>query len=127
MLGALARLGLLELAGPDRATATLLAINVVGSGLLGILVGSVTGRHPWLRPFAGTGVLGGFTTYSAAVAATVELADGASWLGPAIYLAGGILVSVLAAAAGLALGESLRRRRRPAAGRAPAPVEESAP
>ena len=63
----------------------------------------------------------------AAVVVTVELADGASWLGPAIYLASGVLASVLAAAAGLALGESLRRRRRPAAGRAPASVDESAP
>lgn len=70
-------------------------------------------------------MLGGFTTYSAAVAATVELAeDGA--LASGGYLALSLLASILAAALGLALGESVRRRRR-AAGHASGSPEELAP
>jgi CrcB protein len=46
--------------------ATLL-INVVGCALIGILmvlVSEVWTRHRLLRPFLGTGILGGFTTFS---------------------------------------------------------------
>ncbi|MGW7684078.1 fluoride efflux transporter CrcB [Kribbella sp. NPDC054772] len=44
-----------------------LLINVVGCGLIGILMVVVTDvltRQRLLRPFLGTGVLGGFTTFS---------------------------------------------------------------
>lgn len=44
-----------------------LAINVVGSALIGVLMVLITqGRinHRLLRPFLGIGVLGGFTTFS---------------------------------------------------------------
>ena len=42
-------------------------INVIGSAALGMLMVLVTERravHPLVRPFLGTGVLGGFTTFS---------------------------------------------------------------
>jgi fluoride exporter len=46
---------------------TTLAVNVLGCGLIGVLMVLVdevwTGRR-LLRPFLGTGVLGGFTTFS---------------------------------------------------------------
>ena len=111
LLGGLARHGLLALAGPGAHALALLAVNVVGSGLLGLLVGAATGRRGWVRPFAGTGVLGGFTTYSAAMAATVEL-SGSGLVAPAGYLLASLLASVLAAAAGHLAGERVRRRRR---------------
>ncbi|TCC62905.1 fluoride efflux transporter CrcB [Kribbella pittospori] len=44
-----------------------LIINVVGCGLIGILmvvVSEVLTRQRLIRPFLGTGVLGGFTTFS---------------------------------------------------------------
>jgi len=43
------------------------AVNVLGCLLLGALLVGLTelrGGHPLLRPFLGTGVLGGFTTFS---------------------------------------------------------------
>jgi CrcB protein len=46
---------------------TTLGINVVGCALLGVLMVLVTERgpvNPLLRPLLGTGVLGGFTTFS---------------------------------------------------------------
>lgn len=46
---------------------TTFAVNVVGCALMGVLMVLVTERftaHPLVRPFLGTGVLGGFTTFS---------------------------------------------------------------
>jgi fluoride exporter len=97
-MGALARYGLgqalpAEPAGLPLAT---LLTNLLGCLLLGLLVG----RHrtsPVLRPLLGTGVLGGFTTFSAlALQADRLLADR-----PAVALAylavstgGGLLMAV---------------------------------
>ncbi|GAA1511003.1 fluoride efflux transporter CrcB [Kribbella lupini] len=40
-------------------------VNVVGCFLIGVLLARITPQtHPLLRPFLGTGVLGGFTTFS---------------------------------------------------------------
>ncbi|WP_204164609.1 fluoride efflux transporter CrcB [Nocardioides daejeonensis] len=46
---------------------TTLAINVSGCLAMGVLIAFARrpGAHPLMRPFVGTGVLGGFTTYSA--------------------------------------------------------------
>ncbi len=46
---------------------TILWVNAVGCALMGVLIVAVTEwrtTHPLLRPFLGTGVLGGFTTFS---------------------------------------------------------------
>ncbi|CAL9363931.1 fluoride efflux transporter FluC [Streptomyces sp. NPDC093808] len=47
---------------------TILWVNAVGCALMGVLMVAVTEwrtAHPLVRPFLGTGVLGGFTTFSA--------------------------------------------------------------
>ncbi|MGW1762732.1 fluoride efflux transporter FluC [Streptomyces sp. NPDC002073] len=70
VLGALARygLGLLWPAAPGAFPWTTLGINVAGCALIGVLMVLVGGggrwAHPLVRPFLGTGVLGGFTTFS---------------------------------------------------------------
>jgi CrcB protein len=51
-----------------------LLVNVVGCLLLGVLVGAWP-RARWARPFLGTGVLGGFTTFSALALETDRLLD----------------------------------------------------
>lgn len=109
-LGGLTRFLALELAGPASSAGALLAVNVVGSGLLGLLVGATTARHTALRHGLGTGFLGGFTTFSAAVATSGELAadDAAAAAGHLLLTLG---ASVVAAALGLLLGELLARRR----------------
>ncbi|MET9609677.1 CrcB family protein [Streptomyces sp. NPDC006512] len=69
--GACARYGagLLWPARPGAFPWTTFWINVVGCALIGVLMALIAegGRtaHPLVRPFAGTGVLGGFTTFSA--------------------------------------------------------------
>ena len=69
MVGALARfqIGRSWPARPDGFPWSTLTINVVGCLLIGALMVLVTERgqaHPLIRPFLGTGVLGGFTTFS---------------------------------------------------------------
>jgi len=73
------------------------AINVVGSALLAALpLLAVARSRPWLGLLLGTGVLGGFTTMSAASAETFVLLDrGATGLGLA-YSVGTLCASLLA-------------------------------
>ena len=80
-----------------------LAINLVGSFLLGAVVGRLGDRHPRVRTFFGSGVLGGFTTYSAFAVQTVTMGTDAPVIGVLLLvlaLFGGVLAAVL----GLRLG-----------------------
>lgn len=91
---------------------TVLTINAVGCFVLGLLVSAVAARGApaWVRPFAGTGVLGGFTTFSA-VSHTADLAAREGSPGTALaYLLASVAVGVLCAALGVLVG-----RRRPRA------------
>ena len=85
--------------------ATLL-INVTGSLLLGFLVGLVTFRqHPSvLSAVLGTGFCGGYTTFSTASFETVRLAQQRRFAPAALNAVGSIALTMLAAAAGLAVG-----------------------
>ncbi|MFI8965578.1 fluoride efflux transporter CrcB [Streptomyces sp. NPDC053493] len=92
-LGAVARYGA-TLAWPTPAGAfpwTILTVNAAGCAVLGALMvlvtETVTAPHPLLRPFLGTGVCGGFTTFSTyALDAQRLLADGDAARG-VLYLA----------------------------------------
>jgi CrcB protein len=98
VLGSLARFGLTDwLPVGTGFPWTVFAINVVGSALLAALpiLGAVR-RTPWLAVFLGTGVMGGFTTMSAASAETVTLFDRGQDLTAISYLAGTLLAAVVA-------------------------------
>ena len=98
ILGALARWALTD-AFPvgDGFPATVFWINVTGSALLAALPAlAVVRRTPWLAVFLGTGVLGGFTTMSAASEQTVVLLE-RDRPGTALAYAGGTLVAALVA------------------------------
>lgn len=98
VLGSLARTGLTS--GLPVGTGfpwTVFAINVVGSGLLAAIPAlAAVRRTPWLGVFLGTGVMGGFTTMSAASVETVVLAHH-HHTGTAISYAGGTLLAALLA------------------------------
>ena len=89
-LGAVARYTV-EQALPTAAggfpVATLLA-NALGSLLLGVLLGVAAARTTpaLLGPFVGTGVLGGFTTYSTFALAVQDLLTRAAWDVAATYV-----------------------------------------
>lgn len=97
-----------------------LAVNVVGAFALGLLLEGLARRGPEtparrrVRLTLGTGLLGGFTTYSS-LALEVErlLSDGA--VGVAVgYAAATLLAGTVAAVVGVALGVRLPQRPRPA-------------
>ncbi|TFB98705.1 CrcB family protein [Cryobacterium adonitolivorans] len=98
-------------------TVSIAAINIVGAFLLGLLLetlarrGPDEGRRRQLRLLLGTGVLGGFTTYSAlATDTSLLLAD--SRLGTALlYALGTVLVGAAASWAGIGASGALHRRR----------------
>lgn len=108
-IGTAARLGL-GLALPEAVgfpSAVFLA-NIVGALLIGVLAarpsrGSDAPRAAELRLLVGTGMLGGFTTYSAFTTGTVSLWADAPVLA-SVYAIGSLALGLAAAALGLRLG-----------------------
>lgn len=111
-LGACARFlvvsGALRLFGPGFPWGTLI-VNVMGSIAMGAMVVLLIERLPdgpaRLAPLVMTGLLGGFTTFSAFSLDAMQLLDRARWLAAAGYVSASVLLSI----AGLALGMALAR------------------
>ena len=98
-LGAVARWSLTDLfpVAAGHFPWTVFAINVVGAGLLAALpLLAVVRDRPWLPVFLGTGVLGGFTTMSAASADTFALLDGGHVATGLAYALGTLLAALAA-------------------------------
>ena len=112
-LGTLARY-LLTHANPSPTRSVdwlLLVINMTGSLILGALATSVFARRPdaiGFRLFFATGVLGGWTTYSAIIGSTIALGHQHLWGAGGVTLLVQLVGPVLAAFAGLRLGLVLR-------------------
>ncbi|MEW1658402.1 fluoride efflux transporter CrcB [Streptomyces sp. NPDC093707] len=80
-------------------------VNVVGSLVLGVLVGAA---DPDTQLALGTGMCGALTTYSTFSYETLRLtADGARWYA-VLNVALSLVAGLAAAGAGLALGRALR-------------------
>lgn len=92
-------------------------INVVGAFVLGWLLETLARRGPdhgmrrSVRLFAGTGILGGFTTYSAFAVDADGLIAAQNLGGSILYAIATILVGAVASAAGIALGARIGRTR----------------
>lgn len=81
-----------------------LAINVAGSFAMGLLAEylALRGQLPQeVRLFLATGVLGGFTTFSAFSLDTISLYQRGEWMAAAVYAACSVVLSLLALLAGL--------------------------
>ena len=75
-----------------------LAINVLGCALIGVLMVLITDvwrRQRLVRPFLGTGVLGGFTTFSAFSLETYELLRDGQLMVALGYAFGSVAAGVL--------------------------------
>ncbi|WP_144765587.1 CrcB family protein [Curtobacterium sp. 9128] len=96
---------------------TILAINVVGAFCLGLLLealahrGEDVGRRRQLRLFVGTGVLGGFTTYSTLAVDTAHLLVDGRWGAGSGYALLSVVLGVLAVVAGLGVAARVRPRQ----------------
>ncbi|MEH0111428.1 CrcB family protein [Tersicoccus sp. MR15.9] len=94
---------------------TVFGINVVGAFVLGWLLESLARRGPdeggrrAARLGIGTGVLGGFTTYSALAVDTAQLAGTATGVG-LLYIAGSVLVGTMTAWTGIATAAATAHR-----------------
>ena len=83
-----------------------LIVNVAGSFAMGLLAGWFayrTGIPQHMRLFLTTGILGGFTTFSAFSLDAALLIERNAWWLAAAYVAGSVLASLLALFVGLSL------------------------
>lgn len=92
-------------------------INLVGAFVLGVLLealalrGPDVGRRRALRLLFGTGVLGGFTTYSALASDSAVLLTGGGLAIALLYGLATVLLGALASWSGILLGARLGARR----------------
>ncbi|WP_114391224.1 fluoride efflux transporter CrcB [Notoacmeibacter marinus] len=108
-LGALARhlvgIGTFRLFGAGFPAGTFV-VNVLGSFLMGLVISWVLPRLPGMewRLFLATGLLGGFTTFSAFSLDAVTLWERGATTQSLLYVAASVLLAIFALFAGLALG-----------------------
>ena len=103
--GALARYGIGNAVGVRTFPWATLAINVVGSFLLGLLLQAATGRlDDDLRVALAVGFLGAFTTFSTFGYETVAMLRDGRAAAAALYVVASVVVGVGAAAVGWRVG-----------------------
>lgn len=88
-----------------------LAVNVAGCALMGFLATWAVERAAWppeARLFATTGLLGGFTTFSAFSHETLRLAEGGEFLRAAVNITATLMLSLLAVWIGTMIARELR-------------------
>ncbi|MBX3577810.1 MAG: fluoride efflux transporter CrcB [Rhizobiaceae bacterium] len=105
----LVNLASLRLLGPGFPWGTM-AINVAGSLAMGLFIGLLGrrfGASEDLRLFVATGILGGFTTFSAFSLDFAVLWQRGALGGAALYAAGSVALSILALFAGLWLARAV--------------------
>jgi CrcB protein len=115
VIGALARhqVGLTWPVPPAGFPWSTLAVNLSGCLLLGVLLTLLAERpraSPLLRPFLGTGILGGYTTFSAYTVDLHRLFAGSHPGIASAYLGGTLAGAVAATAAGIGLARRMMLR-----------------
>lgn len=107
-LGSVGRWGLVDVLPAGGWPWGTLLVNVTGALAMGLLVAWLSAREAphWVRPFVATGLLGGWTTYSAFALDTVTLSP---FVGLGHVLAT-VVLGVGACALGLRLVPEVRRR-----------------
>ena len=107
--GSVARYGVNRAAmavfGPGFPVATLI-VNVAGSFLMGLLVALLAQRGNDWSPLLMTGLLGGFTTFSAFSLDAVSLWTRGQHATAVAYVAASVALSLAALVAGIALGRA---------------------
>ncbi|PQP42083.1 fluoride efflux transporter CrcB [Mycolicibacterium austroafricanum] len=115
-LGTLARAGFEALAAPDpgRWPWPTFTVNIVGALLLGVFVTRLLERLPvssYRRPFLGTGLCGGLTTFSTMQVETLKMVEHGHYGLAAGYTAGSIGAGLVAVYIGTVLVRRVRVRR----------------
>jgi fluoride exporter len=105
----LVNISLTRALGPAFPWATL-TVNIVGSFLMGFLVDMIMrrfGGSPEMRTFLATGILGGFTTFSAFSLDISTLLSRDETLAALGYIFASVAISLFALYAGLALSRAV--------------------
>ena len=103
----LTNLGVARLIGAGFPYGTVL-INVLGSFVMGLLFVMLADRGALRHaPFLMTGILGGYTTFSAFSLDTVMLVEKGQVAAAMAYVVGSVALSLMAILAGLALGRGM--------------------
>jgi CrcB protein len=102
-------LWLLRALGPAFPYGTL-AVNVIGSFLLGVIMQAGLDTNllsPTTRAVLGTGVMGGFTTYSTFNYETLQYLQEGAWAMAGLNVAATLLVCLAAGVLGMALARAV--------------------
>ncbi|MER7203902.1 CrcB protein [Streptomyces sp. CB01635] len=107
-VGACARYGaaLLWPTSPGAFPWTTMWVNALGCFVIGVfmvIISDMWAAHRLVRPFFGTGVLGGFTTFSTYAVDIQQLVDAGRVRTGLVYLAATLLVALAAVGLGVAL------------------------
>ncbi|MGB5864898.1 MAG: fluoride efflux transporter CrcB [Sulfitobacter sp.] len=98
--------GMMRLTGPAEFPLAIIAINIAGSFLMGVFVVLAAQKGlTHLSPFVMTGILGGFTTFSAFSLETVTMVERGQIAAAGTY----VLLSVVLSVSGLMLGMWITR------------------
>ena len=119
-LGTAARAALETLFPPAPAALpwTTLTINLIGALVLGVLLEALSAAGPdrgvrrAMRLILGTGILGGFTTYSTFMVETADRLRSGHALLAIAYLVGSVIAGLLAAGLGISTASHARRAQR---------------
>jgi CrcB protein len=97
-------IGVVRLFGHTPFPLGVLTVNVAGSFLMGLFIGAAAHRGlTHLSPLVATGILGGFTTFSAFSLEAVTLYERGALGLAALYVIANVTLSIAALFAGLAL------------------------
>ena len=103
-LGAVMRWAAVQIVPAPSGT---LLVNIIGSFLIGLAFVALSGLDTRWQIFAISGVLGGFTTYSAYALDTLKLVEAERYLEAAGYAIGTMVLSLLAAGVAIWLARSV--------------------
>ncbi|WP_207101235.1 fluoride efflux transporter FluC [Paracoccus shandongensis] len=106
-IGSVARLGLYRAMPAGGFPLATFAVNVGGSLVMGLLAALLAGRGAAWAPLLLTGILGGFTTFSAFSLDTLTLWERGQGVLAAIYVGGSVLLSLAAVFAGMTIGRGI--------------------
>ena len=110
VLGSLARFAIEQSAPLVHSTIlATLVVNLVGCFAIGLVAARLTpATPPWVRVFFLTGLLGGFTTFSAFAAEVVITANGSEFGTALLYMGATLIMGLLAVPLGVRASALLR-------------------
>ena len=106
-IGSVARLGMYRALPAQGFPLATFAVNVGGSLAMGLLAALLAQRGGAWAPFLLTGILGGFTTFSAFSLDALTLWERGQGALMAVYVGGSVLLSLAAVFVGMAMGRGI--------------------